>query len=191
MLMTKFVAANVGNYIHGKLTLENLPFSLREMVLHQLMQRMCRNIHSEKRDNVESVDCMIQAYLQLVGVTTKKIELGGFISLYLKGDTVQNVTKILEAISQKATNLEHLDFQKNTLSQCFHYYPCLEKNSVEAIIRLEYLKIIHFSRIEYINVKLVCKNLKKLQYVECIRLEFTEEEEEKDDIEADIEEFKK
>ncbi|CAB3373167.1 Hypothetical predicted protein [Cloeon dipterum] len=162
-LMIQFVAENICDYIQGEVKLEHLPLTLRAMVLQQLMQLRSKDNAGDKQENVER---MIEAYSQLVSAKTKKIELGGLISFSPEEYIARNTTDVLEAISSKAVGLEHLDLHENSRTRIV----CLENNSINAILRMENLKIIQFSRVEFTQVKRICQNLNQLQYVKCTKL---------------------
>ncbi|CAB3367610.1 Hypothetical predicted protein [Cloeon dipterum] len=137
-IVTKFVMENVGKFLHGEVTLENLPLQLRETVLGQLMKLK----DSGNRDDMqlqEFIMEMIQAFSQLISKETKKVALDGFISFCRNSNINQNTTKLLEAILPKAAGLAHLDLRYNTIyfrSRC----PALMDHSIEAILRMENLK---------------------------------------------------
>ncbi|CAB3373170.1 Hypothetical predicted protein [Cloeon dipterum] len=176
-LMIQFVAENICDYIQGEVKLEHLPLTLRAMVLQQLMQLRSKDNAGDKQENVER---MIEAYSQLVSAKTKKIELGGLISFSPEEYIARNTTDVLEAISSKAVGLEHLDLHENSRTRIV----CLENNSINAILRMENLKIIQFSRVEFTQVKRICQNLNQLQYVKCTKLVHAVREH------VDIEDFK-
>ncbi|XP_065345173.1 protein argonaute-2-like [Cloeon dipterum] len=119
------------------------------MVLGQLMQlRDSGNVDNSQEYIME----MIQAYSQLISQATKKVELTGFISFCRKPNTSRNTTTILEAILQKAAGLEHLDLRYNSIKFLLRC-PALKNNSIEAILRMENLKMIQFWVVKFEHVK--------------------------------------
>ncbi|XP_065336663.1 uncharacterized protein LOC135937441 [Cloeon dipterum] len=187
-LLIKYVADCIprsDDLTHGTIKLENLPLTIRKEVLDQLMGMRHKgdvDHHFQKR-----IDRVIEAYAQLISPDTKKIDLSGLISWCSQENVSKNITKALEVISAKAVCLEHLDLsfpEYTTFDRIQNSF--LDDNSIRAILGMENLKIIRFSLVEYIPLKRICKNLQKLQYVECEFLQFSGVE----DIEADIEDLK-
>ncbi|XP_065336354.1 uncharacterized protein LOC135937189 [Cloeon dipterum] len=171
----------------GGHNLAKLPACLRESLLLELVKRRSNKQYGEEQKRNLPLT-MRKAVSLLISSETKKFEFGGLLSYTKRNNVLRNTFKILQILT-RAPNLEHLIINVKEKFEN-HHYPLLEERSIQAISRMEnlkILKIIEFA-VKYDDMKSICKVLKKLQYVEFFHIDFSDTRLE--DLGADIEDFK-
>ncbi|CAB3383824.1 Hypothetical predicted protein [Cloeon dipterum] len=186
-IMTRSVAKKIGNYLNGAQTLANLPIELRESVLLEFVQVTSGSSLGGSQDFMARLE---QAVSQLTSARTKKFKFGGLLSSRNYVTMPQDITKVLEILSAKAKNLELLKI--NVVKRKVHALcPMLESKSIEAICKLEKLRILKISNfvIQYQKLKSICKVLINLRSVNVRFISF-DRDMEPEDLDADIEDLK-